>query len=376
MPRLHHRLLHVARRLPGAPRIRRLIRTARQVPEAVRLVTDPEASQTFYPEAPRKEKREMLADHLRYLLRHGEVDTRYFMYGLDREGVKQDAVVEYPEFRRIRDRGHAARSLTRLSYACVLEDKYLFGQVAASFGVPSPRNLAVVDRGMVEWIEERERQPLESLLMRDLDGFCKPFNGISSRGAFALRVEDGAVSIDGTPSTQDDLRLRLNERYLVQERVLQHPSLDEIYPLSINTLRVHTVLEGDGARVFSTILRMGRAGRRFDGLGAGGVGVSVGVESGRLSSSGLVRTGGDTGWHDRHPDTGVKFDGVTLPHYEEAKALCCRLSELLPFFHTVGWDVAITPDGPLIIEGNDNWGATAGMSIEPDFRDRFLSLYH
>ena len=138
---------------------------------------------------------------------------------------------------------------------------------------------------------------------------------------------------------------------------------------------MHTVLEGDRARAFSTILRMGRAGRRFDGLGAGGVGVSVDVESGRLAASGLVRTGGDTGWYDRHPDTGVVFDGLALPFFEEAKTLSCQFHESLPFFHTIGWDMAFTPDGPLVIEGNENWGATAGMSIEPNFKEHFLALY-
>ena len=228
MPRPIDRLRSVVGRLPGGRRALRLVRTVRQVPEAVRLATDPEASRTFYPEATRKEPRERLADHLRYLFRHGETDERYYMYGLDRAGVGQDAVVEYPEFRRIRDRGHAARSPAGLDYACVMEDKYLFGQVAASFGFPAPRNLAFVDRGLVEWVGERERRPLASLVERDLDGFCKPFAGISSRGVFTLRVQDGAVSIDGESATLDDLRSRLTRRYLVQERVRQHPDLDAL----------------------------------------------------------------------------------------------------------------------------------------------------
>ena len=375
MARPLHTLRAVARQTPGIRRALRFANTVRQVPEAVRLATDPDQSRTLYPEARRKGPRERVGDHLRYLFRHGETDSRYYVYGLDRAGVGQDAVVEYPEFRRIRDRGHAARSPNGLNYACVMEDKYLFGQVAASFGFPVPRNLAFVERGLVEWIGERERHPLSALVERDLDGFCKPFAGISSRGAFALRAQDGALSIDGTPATLDDLRSRLNERYLVQERVRQHPDLARFHPPSINTLRVTTVLEEQGARVFRTILRTGRGGASFDGLGAGGIGVAVDVESGYLDARGLARLGQDPGWYDRHPDTGVAFDGLSLPFFAEAKALSCRFHEALPFFHTVGWDVAITPEGPLIIEGNENWGATVHMSIEPNFKEHFLALY-
>lgn len=367
------KLLRVARRVPGARRIQRLARTARRAPDAVRLVTDPDRSRTFYPGAPRKSAARMVADNLGYLLRHGEVDERYFMYGLDRVGARP--VVEYPEFRRIRDRGHAARSPTGLNYSCVMQDKYLFGQVAASFGYPSPRNLAFVDRGLVEWIGERERRPLTSLLDRDLDGFCKPFAGISSRGAFALRVEGGAVWVDGSPSTLDGLRGLLTERYLVQDRVVQHPEVAELHPASVNTLRVLTVLDGDDARVFGVIQRMGRGGSSSDGHGAGGVGVSVDTEAGRLRARGLVRVGPDAGWYDRHPDTGVAFDGRAVPSFDDVRDLSCRFHEALPFFHTVGWDVAVTPEGPLFIEANENWGAASPLSIEPDFRERFLALY-
>lgn len=375
MPSLRHRADRLVRRLPGAPRVFRLARAMRLVPEAVRSVTDPERSRTFYPDAPRKGTLRMIADQLGYLFRHSEVDTRYFMYGLDRAGVGRDAVVEYPEFRRIRDRGHAARSPSGLSYACVMEDKYLFGQIAASFGFPSPRNLAFVDQGMVQWIGERDRQPLEALLGRNLDGFCKPLAGISSRGVFALRIKDGTVEIDGELSTLSDLRARLSERYLVQERISQHPDLARLHPPSVNTLRVTTVLEEGNARVFRTILRMGRDGASYDGHGAGGIGVSADVESGRLNQLGLARAGSNPGWYDHHPDTGIRFDGLVIPFFEEAKTISCQFHEALPFFHTIGWDVAITQVGPLIIEGNENWGATIHVSIEPGFKNHFLDLY-
>jgi hypothetical protein len=45
-----------------------------------------------------------------------------------------------------------------------------------------------------------------------------------------------------------------------------------------------------------------------------------------------------------HPDTGVRFEGHAVPFYEEAVALCRRF--------LIGWDVAITPRGPLILEPN------------------------
>ena len=51
-----------------------------------------------------------------------------------------------------------------------------------------------------------------------------------------------------------------------------------------------------------------------------------------------------------------------------------RMREALPGIHSIGWDVAISPDGPIIIEGND-WEGRIPMVLEPDFRRRFLQMY-
>ena len=60
-------------------------------------------------------------------------------------------------------------------------------------------------------------------------------------------------------------------------------------------------------------------------------------------------------WFDTHPDTGVPFAGLRIPMYEEALALVRNASRHFGFMRTIGWDVAITPDGPMLIEANAYW---------------------
>lgn len=57
--------------------------------------------------------------------------------------------------------------------------------------------------------------------------------------------------------------------------------------------------------------------------------------------------------YDRHPDTGVEFVGYQLPMVPEAIALAKEAAHEIPQVAHVGWDMAITPTGPAIIEGND-----------------------
>ena len=57
--------------------------------------------------------------------------------------------------------------------------------------------------------------------------------------------------------------------------------------------------------------------------------------------------------YEKHPDTGIKFDGYQLPFIKEAMELCKEAAMEVDEIRFVGWDVCITKDGPAIIEGND-----------------------
>ena len=58
---------------------------------------------------------------------------------------------------------------------------------------------------------------------------------------------------------------------------------------------------------------------------------------------------------DHHPDSGVYFSGFKIPMYKEAVELVVKAHKALYGIHSIGWDVAFTIDGPILIEGNDNW---------------------
>src|SRR5699024_10905896 len=57
---------------------------------------------------------------------------------------------------------------------------------------------------------------------------------------------------------------------------------------------------------------------------------------------------------ESHPNTFEKFQDFKIPFYNESCELAINLHESLYGIHSIGWDIAITPDGPLIIKGNYN----------------------
>jgi hypothetical protein len=146
------------------------------------------------------------------------------------------------------------------------------------------------------------------------------------------------------------LHRRLLERqmFVVEEFLRQHEALDRVYPHAVSTLRLTTLLtEGKPRQVHPTSIRFGSAGGRIDFAGA--IIALVDRENGGGLRAPMFSFGPPL---QAHPDTGVAFDSVKVPWLAEAEKLVLDCALEIPEVRYIGWDVAITPAGPVIIEGN------------------------
>ena len=100
-------------------------------------------------------------------------------------------------------------------------------------------------------------------------------------------------------------------------------------------------------------VRFGAHGSVVDNLAAGGVAVGIDLKTGQLSEFGICKKGGAKRT-PCHPDSQVRFADVRIPFVQEAVDLAEKLHEKLSSIRVIGWDIAITSDGPVFIEGNDN----------------------
>ena len=146
--------------------------------------------------------------------------------------------------------------------------------------------------------------------------------------------------------------------WIVQERIRQHPVLDALHPGSLNTLRIVTTRIGDAPHIEFITLRMGCGGSWIDNADAGGLAAPVDLATGMISRTATRRYEHDTAQqqHAVHPDTGARITGLEIPHFFEMLDLVRGAAAKLPEFASVGWDIAILPDGPAILEANGTWG--------------------
>jgi hypothetical protein len=360
--------------------LKRTSKTIAKLPGALkaikRMVSDPELSRSYYPDDPRKSKTAIWLDLLWWWLRHQEINDFYFYYGLDRKkGVHHTDFMSYSEFRKMRDRCNRKASASHhYNYVCILRDKFVFGQFVSSLGFRTPKNLALFMNGAVCWLDGKREIALADLCgSSDYDGdyFCKSLAGLGGEGAFPLRISAGRFFVGGQEIDLEQLRAKLNGDYLLQEALSQHPEMNKLYPHAINTIRILTFRNGEQITVLSAIMRIGTGGNRVDNHSCGGLIARIDLTSGRMSGDGIFAPGKGTRTLC-HPDTSVVIDGFQIPFFPEAVRCVTGLHRYLYGVHSVGWDVGITPEGPIIIEGNDNWGGCFSFAFEPGFKVRFL----
>lgn len=364
--------LHVIRH-----KARRIQQIFAQAPRQIwKLTTDPKLTAPYWPESPRKSRPRIFFDLLWWFLRFGEVNAYYYVYGLDRRGSARRDVIPYGSFRRIRNRANLRTGSAPYNYVCVLRDKFLFAQFVSSLGLATPRCFALLNRYTITWLDENTTLPLESLAnrARSFDGFCKQIGGIQGDGAFPLTLENGQLRIRNRPVSIDALRSKLDDEYLLQERIQQHPKVSALNPTSINTIRLITFCSAGKVTLFSAAMRIGTLGKSVDNWAAGGLIVGVDSARGTLRGEGYFKPGYG-GRAMKHPDSGVVFDGFEIPYFAAAVDLVTQLHRHLRGVHSIGLDVAITPEGPTIIEGNDYWEGGIPMVLERDFRERFLRMF-
>jgi hypothetical protein len=143
-------------------------------------------------------------------------------------------------------------------------------------------------------------------------------------------------------------------RYLIQPRLVSDESVRGFNPYTLCTMRVVTLRESGGnVHVLGATYKLGVGRKGTDNYNDGGIAVALDVVTGTLGSG--VRKGDDT-VYTAHPDTGISFTGVTLPFWGDALQLAQRAAAAVPQLPTLGWDVALTPVAPCIIEANPDWG--------------------
>ena len=195
-----------------------------------------------------------------------------------------------------------------------------------------------------QWLDltQADEQAFAAFLQGRGDIICKPIDGSSGQGIEKHTPEEYA-----DPAALYAL-LRAHGIGIVEDRVIQHSALSALCPTSVNTIRVATLLGDKKEGIVYAYIRIGN-GKVMDNVDCGGMAAPVDLETGVICGVGADKAGHV---YTNHPMTGHAIRGMQIPYWEEVREMCLTAMRVVPQVRFVAWDVAITPDGPIFIEGN------------------------
>jgi hypothetical protein len=275
---------------------------------------------------------------------------------------------------------HAMLALQRVvnpeALGALSGDKGLFYRYAAALGLPIPEPFGIVGVGL-GWRRGggalADAADLAELLGSGLpeELVVKPLEGFHGRGVRVLRREE----IDPGSLMEELAADPAFDGWIIQERLREHPAIAALAPGdALQTLRIATFVERSGeVEVLSADLRLALVAGPTDNFSSGRSGnglVAVRLADGALGPLRLPRADG-CGF-DLTPVTpggGAQVEGVRLPLWPHALALVREGALAMLPARTIGWDIAITEGGPVVVEANMYYWPRSG-SEQGDAFDR------
>ena len=307
-------------------------------------------------------------------LRYGFRSSRYTLYDFEQNDPK--AYLPDTVFRE-------ATAINGTFCRRVLEDKLLFTQlVQGVFKVPEV--FALIGHGQL--CPLAGHGTLSDLLATHGGVVIKPVMGWQGAGILNVSEQGGELVVNAKPSSLKTLEQQLAglDGYLVTERIVQDGYAHDIFPGSVNSIRVTTMQNPDDHHRPFTAVAVHRFGSRTtgptDNVHRGGLMAQIDLGTGQMGPAIKFphETGGERRWCSRHPDTGAPIEGVQVPGWNTLQARLLTFLETAPLFRYVGWDVVATQDVCWLVEGNHN-PSPAVQVFHPYLKDpkirRFFEFY-
>jgi hypothetical protein len=268
---------------------------------------------------------------------------------------------------------HMQRAINPKGYDYVTEDKGVFYHYCMGADIRVPRLYAVFDpllgwtangellNGKDDWVRFFRDEVPDSLVI-------KPTMGLQAKSVFILtRDQDAFTDHSGQRYSATDLfdvfaTHTEFDRFIIQERVENHPDLIELTDTAaLHTVRIVTGIDSNGeVLIFFAAQKLVGGSNLLDGFFCGAAGnylAELSLDQGRIVKV-LIGTedGFELGVLETHPKTGHSLVNFRVPYWQATRDMVIDAARKFAPIKTIGWDVAITPDGPVIIEGNTSWG--------------------
>lgn len=233
------------------------------------------------------------------------------------------------------------RAFTDRRYIGMLMNKYIFSKVFAEF----------YGRRCVQ-ASDVDAELLKSMAGRSGSVVYKPNCKGMGKG---IRI----LPVTTKEETEEALAcIRSVGNGILEEYICQNEVLKELYPKAVSVIRFYSVCSPLGSFLFAPVLTVAHENEISNGC-QDALTAMVDIRTGEVLTHAVDQN--EMVDYPTHPVTGKAFLGVKIPYWEETIAMLRRAVPLAGRISNVGWDVAITGEGPLLVEANTIPGFTTAQ---------------
>jgi Sugar-transfer associated ATP-grasp len=280
--------------------------------------------------------------------------------------------------------------ITDRGWEALVEDKWICYDLLRHNGFSIPRTVAVIDQSLRSFGPERKIS--SPAMLRDfLVGlnsyplFAKVNYGLGSYGAFVIDGVDGDHILlrQSEPIRFNQVFERVigSRTFLVQEFIENHPDI-RAFSKYAATVRAVNLVKSNEVSTLYTLLKIPSATSIADNYWRpGNLLADVNPDTGVIRR--VVRGKGlDLEELNDHPETGKPLVGMALPHWSELRKVNDACARLFAPMRYPSLDIALTADGPLVVEVNMGGGfdlpqlATGSGLLTDEFVGFFKACGH
>lgn len=204
-----------------------------------------------------------------------------------------------------------------------------------------------------------EIRDLTDYLSQGSEYVIKPEGGGGGYGIYFLRNTNSVWYLNDEKKEEHQIIKLLNQlnKTLIYNRIRQTGIASNIFPNSLNTIRLLTMIDPVSKNPFiaSAVFRCGTSKTNgVDNWSSGGLSSNIDIESGIMSKAVAFPNKGKLEWMQNHPDTGFKIEGFKIHNWKTIKKEILSLSKKHFYIPYIGWDIISTKGNYLILEANSN----------------------
>jgi hypothetical protein len=198
---------------------------------------------------------------------------------------------------------------------------------------------------------------LDSVLMPG-DYVVKPAGGGGGQGILFLQFENNTWANFNKCYTSHELaELHPNGELLIYKKIIQTGFAHEIFPRSLNTIRILTMIDPTDSTPFiaAAVMRTGVSqSGSVDNWSSGGLSIYVNPNNGVMGKGVSFPKHANLTWCKSHPDTGFHFYNMMIPNWKDMSNQILTMSQELSIVPYIAWDIVPMRQGFKVLEANSN----------------------